>query len=148
MNNNNLFYESLTELMTNHNLNSAQLARATGCPTNTISDWLNKSSLPKIKNLLLLSDYFDCSFDYILGLTDIKTYTRNITPVSFKVRLNLILENKKITKYRVAKDCNFNENRFDNWIKNENIPQTENIIVLAKYFDCSVEYLLGISDVL
>ncbi len=143
-----LFLESLQELMTNENITPAILARELGCAKSTVARWLHNSSLPKVKYLYLLSAYFDCSFDYILGLTDDKKFTRNLVSVDFPTRLKNMLKSKDKTEYRFAKDCNFHNGRYNHWFVKLNIPRTENLVTMAKSLDCSVEYLLGISDTL
>ncbi len=139
------FVGSLKELMIINNLSPAGLARVSGCPETTVSGWLTGNSVPKKNNLLKLSNHFNCSFDYILGLTDDRTIYRNDISSTFDVRIMQILKEKKITKNALATMCNFHSSRFKSWLVNGNIPQTENLIVIAIKLECSVEYLLGLS---
>lgn len=140
------FSERLQDLMLSQELNCAQLAKLCGCPKTSISAWMTKQVYPKLNNLIRLSNYFNCSIDYILGLTDISTAHRLNVPVPFGERFMFILEERHITKYRLSKDCDFNNSQFTKWFIVGNFPQTKTIIKISEYLDCSVEYLLGLSN--
>lgn len=141
-----LFAERLTELMQDHNLNNLQLEKICGCRNQSVSVWLTRNVYPKPKSLIRLSEYFNCSLDYLLGLTDDVSFSRETTPASFMVRIENILNEKQVTKYKIAKDCNFDRANFFKWKKRNLLPQTECLIAMSEYLSCSVEYLLGISD--
>lgn len=51
---------------------SEDLSRNTGISSGNISDWKNGRSKPGLNSLIKIADYFDCSVDYLLGLTDIE----------------------------------------------------------------------------
>ncbi len=147
MENMSKFVNSIKELIIVNNLTPAILARESTCPETTISDWLGKSALPKLQNLIKLSSYFNCSIDYILGLSDDKTINRSDTPTTIAIRLQELLIEKDISKYAVGKACGFHSSRFKNWLTSGNIPQTEIVITMSILFECSVEYLFGLSNV-
>ena len=57
-----------------------------------------------------------------------------------------ILQNKNISAYKVAKETAISQglmNEYKNGIK---LPTLQNIIKIADYLDCSVDYLLGRTD--
>lgn len=51
-----------------------ELSEKTGISTGNISDWFNpdKSAQPSAEALYKIAEYFDCSVDYLMGLTDIE----------------------------------------------------------------------------
>lgn len=51
-----------------------QLSEATGIPLIKINNWLDPDSraVPKADELVQIADYFDCSTDYLLDLSNIK----------------------------------------------------------------------------
>ena len=60
-----------------------KLSNATGISTGNISDWfnLNKNAKPSAEALVKISKAFDCSVDYLLGLTDVeKVNTESVEP--------------------------------------------------------------------
>ncbi len=46
-----------------------KIANDLGINKSNISKWENGTSTPKIKNLLKIAQYYNCSIDYLLGLT-------------------------------------------------------------------------------
>lgn len=54
---------------------STRLSKATNISTGNISDWLNpsKKSTPNAEALCKIASYFNCSVDYLLDRTDIKS---------------------------------------------------------------------------
>lgn len=51
------------------------LSDKTGISTGNISDWKSGKSNPNAETLIKLAKYFNCSIDYLLGLTDTKQKT-------------------------------------------------------------------------
>jgi len=49
-----------------------RLSEATDIPLTTINAWLDQEnkSMPKAKSLVKIANYFNCSIDYLLDLTD------------------------------------------------------------------------------
>ncbi|MEG2116095.1 MAG: helix-turn-helix transcriptional regulator [Clostridia bacterium] len=140
------FTERLRELMQERGLNNSSLEKVSGCPNTTISAWLTKNAFPKPRSLIRLSDYFDCSIDYLLGLTDAPERSRSENPTTFANRITQLTKDKNITFYRVYTDCKIPNNYFSRWLHKNLIPEITTLTVIADYFGCSIEYLLGISD--
>ena len=140
------FAERLFELMQDKGLSNLQLEKESGCPNTTVSAWLTKNVYPKRENLIKLSRYFYCSIDYLLGLTDDKKIDISNSPVSFKERFVSLVKEKRVTYYRVHKDCIIPSNYISRWLSKNLVPDVSTIIKLAAYFNCSTDYLLGSSD--
>ena len=62
--------ENLKDLMEEAEINAPALAKATGIDSSTIFTFLRGDGLPYVDTLVTLADYFKCSTDYLLGLTD------------------------------------------------------------------------------
>lgn len=61
-------------------------------------------------------------------------------------RLNQLIKENKITRYKVAKDLNYNKTTISNWCDGKNEPKATQVKELAMYFDISADYLLGLED--
>lgn len=64
----------------------------------------------------------------------------------FTDRFMQTLQSKKLTAYKVAKETGISQglmNEYKNGIK---LPTVQNLIKIADYLDCSVDYLLGRTD--
>jgi len=141
-----LFAERLIDLKEEYGLSNLQLEKICGCKNQSVSTWLTRNVYPKLVNLLRMSNYFQCSIDYLLGLTDDKRMARTDAPSTFIVRANELAAKNNVSKYRIAKECGFDKGNFTKWTSKNMLPQTESLIAIAGYFDCTVEYLLGLSD--
>ncbi|MCH5153069.1 MAG: helix-turn-helix transcriptional regulator [Clostridiales bacterium] len=49
--------------------------------------------------------------------------------------------------YRLAKELKLSKQTVVNWCSGANEPKASQIAELCKYFDCSADYLLGLSDI-
>lgn len=58
-----------------------------------------------------------------------------------------ILEERNITAYRIAKDTGISESLFSKWKeKPSSKVSSGNLVLIADYLNCSVDYLLGRTD--
>lgn len=58
-----------------------------------------------------------------------------------------IIEARNISLYRVAKETGISESLFSKWKKApDTFITSQNLILIADYLDCSVDYLLGRTD--
>ena len=64
------FKERLSYLMAENDLTYKALALDTGIPITTLSNYINRGSLPTLTILKTLSKYFNCSIDYLVGIED------------------------------------------------------------------------------
>ena len=62
-------------------------------------------------------------------------------------RILQIMEARGVTAYRVAKDAGVSESVFSEWRRkpSSNI-YSSNLVRIANYLECSVDYLLGQTD--
>lgn len=47
-----------------------QIAKICGVTSSNISKWILRGQLPKPQTVCILSDYFDCTADYLIGRSD------------------------------------------------------------------------------
>ena len=64
------FSERLRELRLEKKLSMKQLAKAINTTDAAVSNWENEVNEPKISYLVALSQFFNVSADYLLGLED------------------------------------------------------------------------------
>lgn len=51
-------------------------------------------------------------------------------------------DKKGVTDYRVSKDTGIARSTFTDWKNGRSAPKVEKMLLLAEYFDVSVEYLI------
>lgn len=54
-----------------------------------------------------------------------------------------LLQEKGITAYKVAKDTGISQGLMNEYKNGKRTPTTENLIKIADYLKCSIDYLLG-----
>lgn len=64
----------------------------------------------------------------------------------FADRLNKLLEENGITKYKFAKDIGVNKQTVAFWCDEVNEPKISYLRLIAEYFDVSADYLLGLEN--
>ena len=91
--------ENLKKLRVKKNITQIKLSTDLGVSQELISRYEQGSSFPQPNMLIKLANYFNCSVDYLLGLTDVTT--------SYKF-LNLTNEEKEsielLSKYKSLKE--------------------------------------------
>lgn len=58
-----------------------------------------------------------------------------------------LLKKKNITAYRVGKDTGISQNTLSYWKKGTGKPKTDKLKKIADYFNVSLKWLMGISDI-
>ena len=54
-----------------------------------------------------------------------------------------LLQKTGISAYRLSANTNISQSRISNWKAGTHLPSAETLIIIADYFDVSVDYLLG-----
>lgn len=63
--------------------------------------------------------------------------------IMFTNRLNQLLVDKQITAYKVAKSTGISQGLMNEYKNGVKFPTIQNLIKIADYLGCSVDYLLG-----
>lgn len=66
----NKLSQRLASLIKENNLSKRALARELNISAMSISDWTNDKVQPTAENIYLIANYFEVSFDYLLGIDD------------------------------------------------------------------------------
>lgn len=136
----NNFRERLDDFLIEHNMSKNQLATIVGVRPDTIYGYYRKKLLPEIHIAKRIADHFNCSLDYLFGLTDqVKNNEKNDLSFADTVK-KLIKDNHKSVE-KTMKELNISDRTYYRWQSGESKPLTSVIIALAKYFDVSVDYL-------
>ena len=136
--------ESLKELMSEGGLNQSELAKQLNCGRSKFSDILNAKGAPNYKTFVSIIEYFNCSADFLLGLNEYPcrevTYRR--CP-EFSAQLRKIFNESHKSQYNFVNATATSWSVLHGWLSGKTFPSADNLIKLAKYFDCSVDFLLG-----
>lgn len=141
-NNIDVFIDIIKEYLTFENITINQFSKRIDVPGESISTWITKEFVPDITSVIKVADFFKCSVDYLFGLAEFPTITTKYCDISFYERFKSLISAKNITCYRCAKEIEIGESALTKWKKGV-YPKTETLLVLAKYLDCSVDFLIG-----
>lgn len=135
--------ERLKDLMNEAEINALNLSKKISVDQSAIARVLRAERMPSLKTLIAFADFFHCSTDYLLGLSDNLEEKEFKTRPPFAEQLTLLLNHFKISKYRLEKETKLTEETVNRWHKGKYEPTIESIVRLAEYFDCTTDFILG-----
>lgn len=137
----NEFQERLQELLIENDLSRLQLSKRIGISFETLNGYFNRNFYPEISVAVKIAKYFDCSLDYLLGLSEeIVNHERN--NLSFIETLKKLLKDKHLSPEKLMHSLKMSESNYYRWQRGESKPAMTSLIAIAKYFDVSVDYLV------
>ena len=138
----NKFQERLQDLLIENKLSRLQLSKNIGISFETLNGYFNKNFYPELSVAIKIANYFDCSLQYLMGLTDnYQTIDKNNLPF-IDIVTKLQNENNLSIK-KLMKSLNISEANYYRWKNNFNKPAMYSLISIAKFFDVSIDYLVG-----
>lgn len=136
------FSESLNDLMFDPEISLSDLSKAININRVQLEQYKLNKSLINLENATKIANYFKVSLDYLFGLSDKQKEVVGDINGNFYERLIIELDKQSTSFYKMCKDLDFSENIKLNW-KNGSLPQTDNLVRIAKYLSVSVDYLVG-----
>lgn len=138
-----LFTERFNELLNERDLKPSVLAARLEIPKNTICRYARGAQLPNLRMAIILSGFFGCSIDYLLGRSDEGKVLEPSDIKPFGERFPIIMKQFKTNKYRIAKETALHSSILYRWQSGDCSPELESLIILSDHLGCSIEYLLG-----
>ena len=137
----------IKELRTENGLTQQELAKILNVSSMSISFYENEQRKPDSEFIIACSRFFDVSTDYLLG----KTYKRRIPREerfgAFSKRLKHVRELKGISQRQAAEDLNISPQNLS-YYENSRDAGYGLLVRMARYYDVTVEYLIGASPVM
>lgn len=143
MNNSQSFVERLDSLMFEQNVTSIKLSNNIGVASTTVTRYLQEKRTPSVETLVKIADYFNCSCDYLLGLIDEDTNATYYPCPPFDKQLIALKTHFKCSWRYFYTNTDVSDSSFYNWKKGTSVPSVDCIVMLAKGFHCSVDFILG-----
>lgn len=139
------FQKRINELVSETDLKKADLAKAGNFDYRSLSNALVYGIIPTTSTLIKMADYFKVSMDYLLGRTEKNDYIESSNE-NFQVRFVKLCKEKGVTHYKVSQDCFFDKSNISRWLAKGYLPTLEILDMITKYFNVSIDYILGRSD--
>ncbi len=137
------FAETLNDLLFERNLTPETFAKEVCIDRSLVYRYMRKECLPSLTNFIKISDYLNCSTDFLLGLSPTDSCTGFKSAPKFSDSFKKILAENNLTRYALVKKSRFAQQSVDDWYHGKRTPNVENALDIAKYFNCSMDYLLG-----
>lgn len=90
----------------------------------------------------------NCSVDFLFERTENPAYQSAKIPSCFSERLSALIKNGNQSKNALAKIWKVEPSTISKWIQGQRIPKPDTVYKLADYFNCSMDYLLGRTDLI
>ena len=127
------------------NLTQEKIANILGIDRRTYNHYETSEKIIPIKHLIALSDSFNVSIDYLLGLTDVKQYKNVLKAdkIVAGIRLKEFRNENKLTQVNLASILNttFSSIAFNE--KGRNYIATPFLYTICSKYHISSDYLLG-----
>lgn len=141
------FSEILKDLLIENNINGKQLAKNINIQNSTIYKYL-KGTLPRVENAVLLANHFNCSLNYLFGIDDkpdTVKFKKTFDVKLFYQRYEKLLQKENMSHFSLCKKIGLNISSLHAW-KHGSLPYLDGLEKIARYFCCSIDYLIGRSD--
>lgn len=156
------FAERLNECINENNISLGKLAKKTGLSISSLSRYINNERKPKEEKIIILAYALNINPGYLDGSSDdkyiskdminlmvtIKNHEKRISDKNqseFSKRLKLLLEFTNTQQKELANVLNISTSRISNYINDKRQPDIDIIVDIAKYFNVSTDFLLGVS---
>lgn len=65
----------------------------------------------------------------------------------FSQNLKYLVKEKNLSLRQLENELNINHTTLSRWLNCQTMPQADYLCIIAKYFNCSVDFLLGRNDI-
>lgn len=142
------FGNRLKTLRLSEDMTQEELGRLLEKTKNSISQYETGKREPDLETLIILSEYFDVTLDYLLGKND---DPRTMEPgerysAIIGERLRTIRASRNLSVSDVSKASNISEDEILKIEGGRNVNFVKVLEKLAQYYNVSVNYFLGIFD--
>ena len=137
------FQERLSELMFDGGFTATTLGEKIGTGRVTVNRYLSGARYPTVEYLIKIADCFECTTDYLLGLTDENEKRVFSSPAAVGERFIDLCKRFGKTRYEVQKATGISSSCIYSWQKSPYFPSLDNILRLSDFFGCSVDHVIG-----
>ncbi len=133
-----------------NSMSQKDFADILGIDRTVYNKYENEYELIPIKHLISLSNFFNFSLDYVLGIKDLNDnnlkYNRETDLKMIGARIQTWRKSNKLTQEKLAKELNTNKSVICNYEKGRNLIATPFLYQICKKYHVSADYLLGRID--
>lgn len=101
----------------------------------------------KQSDLEKIATFFNVSIDYLLGLSNFRELNEEKYCIEFKNRLKILRKERGLTQSDLANYLNTSKANVSRWELGDHEMSYSTLNELASFFDTTIDYLLGVSDI-
>lgn len=139
-----IFTENFIDLFNSTNLSKTKFANLVGLKHSQIQHYL-QGLIPVTDSVVKICDYFNCSIDYLCGITEKTAYPnmkKGFDKTSFFTEYQRLLKINNISHFYLAKQNIVTQTSLSLW-KKGGLPKFEVLIAIAYELGGSIDKLLG-----
>ena len=139
----------LEELRLDNDLKQKDIANELNISGKNYSDWERGVTDIPLEKSNELANYYDCSLDYLFGLSNIKKKKKkkNINLELLSQRLLDTRKERNLTQSELSKDVGYHQRTYAHYENGSRIPTSFKVFYIALYYNISLDYLVGKSDI-
>lgn len=141
--------KTLKSLRTYDLVTQEEIAKKLGISKKTYGLYETQEKIIPLKYLNTISNLYNVSIDYLLGLSNIRKYVNSKQEINkklFSKRLKLLRKKYNITQQYLAEKINAHHSTICNYENGKNLITTAFLYDICKNFHISADYLLGKID--
>lgn len=137
------FMTSLNDIMLEKSVTIVGLGEDLGIDPSIIRRWCNKGKDVRLKTLIKLADYFQCSIGYLCGrVQENEGSGYGSEYQSFGTRLSTVMKEHDIKPFRLVHDLGITPSKYYYW-RHGGEPSLTSLANIADYLNVSIDYLVG-----
>ena len=143
------FQNRLLEIMDEYDCknNNKKFASLVVISTPVISRATIYGIVPSLRPLIKIADTLDISLTYLLGDSNANDFFMAEPQISFHSRLKELADERKVNFGQISQQMQFPRTYFYEWQKEKTLPSLDYLYEIAEYFDVSIDYLLGRTNI-
>ncbi len=136
------FRNSLSEIIEERNINIVELAKGISADPSTLHRWFNSASDIKLKTLVKLADYFECTIEYLCGKTHEYNRIEPIECKKFGIRIKEVMSDYNLIPYNFLNQVGITPSRYYYWLSGGE-PMLATLNDMAIYLGITIDKLIG-----
>ena len=143
------YTNTLKQLRETNHMTQKDLANILNITRGLYSQYEIADKIIPLKQLNKLSNYFNVSIDFLLGINEFKTYPsikENIDIELLSTRLKEFRKEQKLTQEKLAKELNTSHSVISSYEKGKTLILTSFLYTICQKYNISADYLLGKID--
>ncbi len=144
-----MYSERLRELREEKCLKQHELSEKFNFSKEVYGNFERENTIMPIKYLIRVCDYFNCSLDYIFGLSDVRKYLNSKADMNFELmreRLRELRKENSLTQRQLANQLSIAPSTLGDYERKAKIITTPFLYDICKKYHISADYLLGRID--